>query len=69
MKDIDEEWPNRDYALLLGWHSAAQPHRGSARRALIEWLKTTAGGRFYEGGIRIWFEREEDWILYTLTWC
>lgn len=67
MLDIYEQWPSDEEA--KGWHSAAQPHRGSARRALIRWLKTTDGGRFYDGGTRVWFEREEDCILYTLTWC
>lgn len=68
MTDIDDELPFHGNC-LEEWHRAPYRLIGPDRLVLINWLKTTDGGRFWDGGIRIWFEQEEDKILFQLTWC
>lgn len=70
MIDIDEQYPSVYHTKIEEWHSCAiRQFVGPDRRAILQWLKTTDGGRFWEGGTRVWFEREEDMMLFTLTWC
>lgn len=70
MTDIDEQYPSDYHTNIEEWHSCAiRQFVGLDRRAILQWLKTTDGGRFWEGGTRVWFEREEDMMLFTLTWC
>jgi hypothetical protein len=73
MIDIDQQYPSdyhTNHTKIQEWHSCSiRQFVGPDRHTILQWLKTTDGGRFWEGGTRVWFEREEDMMLFTLTWC
>jgi hypothetical protein len=69
MTDIDEHYPTVHHDKVPEWYSCAiDKANWTNRSAILNWLRTTDGGRFWEGGLRVWFEREEDMILFQLTW-
>ena len=67
MIDIQNQMPNFGLDMLKGWHVCNCSNYDS-RKELYLWLETTHGGLFWVGLHRIYFEREEDMILFTLTW-
>jgi hypothetical protein len=67
MTDIEDQGDNFSLDMLLDWHRYS--HRGVTDKiALQKWLDTTDGGYYWNGAWNIYFEREEDMILFQLTW-
>jgi hypothetical protein len=67
MVDIEEQEQEFTLVLLDGWFICSH-HTASDKVALQRWLEETDGGRYWYGFKRLYFEREEDMILFTLTW-
>ena len=68
MTDIEDQVDDFSLEMLGGWYRCI--HRGVTDKiALQKWLDTTDGGSYWPGAWRIYFEREEDMILFRLTWC
>jgi hypothetical protein len=74
--DIDNDYldkghnQRRDYSMLDQWHLCQVDFRGGKANEMLAWLDAATGERYYwtRSG-NIWFEREEDMILFQLTWC
>jgi len=74
MHDIDDDFFTKeerpDWSILDCWHHVQMDFRAGKSRKILEWLNEAPGERYYwtlSGNI--WFEREEDLILFKLTWC
>jgi hypothetical protein len=76
MHDIDDDYLTKchnqrpDWSMLDRWHHVQVDFRGGRGVSMLTWLDVAPGERYYwtRSG-NIWFEREEDLILFKLTWC
>lgn len=76
MHDIDNDYLTkghnqwRDYSMLDQWHLCQVNFSAVNGDKMFSWLEAAPGERYYwtRSG-NIWFEREEDMILFQLTWC
>jgi hypothetical protein len=74
--DIDNDYltkghnPRVDYSMLDQWHLCQVNFSAVNGDKMFSWLEAAPGERYYwtRSG-NIWFEREEDMILFQLTWC
>lgn len=75
MQDIDNDYltighnRRRDYSMLDQWHLCQVDFSAVNGDKMFSWLEAAPGERYYwtRSG-NIWFEREEDMILFKLTW-
>lgn len=75
MHDIDNDYltkghnQRRDYSMLDQWHHCQVDLWAGKAFEILTWLDEAPGERYYwtRSG-NIWFEREEDKILFQLTW-
>lgn len=68
MTDIEGELISLGFDILKGWRSCRLSSPLPDQKSVYNWLNTTDGGRYWIGVISIYFEREEDMILFQLTW-
>jgi len=76
MHDIDNDFFTKghnqrpDWSMLERWHHVQVDFRTGKSLEILDWLNAAPGERYYwtlSGNI--WFEREEDLVLFKLTWC
>lgn len=74
MYDIDNDYldgsQKPDWSMLDRWHHVQVDRWAGKFFEIFEWLDAAPGERYYwtRSG-NIWFEREEDMVLFKLTWC
>lgn len=74
MHDIDNDYlagsQKPDWSMLDRWHHVQADFLGGRGVSMLTWLDAAPGERYYwtRSG-NIWFEREEDMVLFKLTWC
>lgn len=76
MHDIDDDYLTQghsqrpDWSMLDRWHHVQADFSAGKGSMMLAWLDAAPGERYYwtRSG-NIWFEREEDMVLFRLTWC
>jgi hypothetical protein len=68
MIDIEEQEQEFNIEMLNGWETCSHSTVPD-KELLYRWLEETDGGGYFYGFTRLYFEREEDMILFQLTWC